>query len=137
MKRTKSPAPQPTAKPNRIWWAAGVLVLAGVLTYANGLSNPFVFDDFGSIVLNTTIRDVWNWRAVFAPPDESAVAGRPLANLSFSVNYAISGSNVVGFRAVNLLLHVACALLLFAVVRRTLAYVAPTLGPPGPSYIAG
>src|SRR5215467_11186798 len=117
MKRAKVSAPPQRAKTGLVWWAACAIVLAGVATYANSFSNPFVFDDFASIVRNTTIRDVWNVREVLlSTPDESAVAGRPLANLSFAVNYAISGSSVAGFRAVNLLTHLACALLLFALV---------------------
>jgi tetratricopeptide (TPR) repeat protein len=97
-----------------------VLVLAGVLTYANSLSNPFIFDDFGSVVRNPQIRHVWSVGQTLAPPDETAVAGRPLANLSFAINYAIGGLDVVGYHVVSLALHVMCALLLFGIMRRTL-----------------
>jgi len=94
--------------------------LAGVATYANGLTNPFIFDDFGSVVRNTTIRDLADLGAVLAPPPETPVAYRPLVNLSFAINYAMGGVNVLGYRVVNLALHLACALLIFGLARRAL-----------------
>ena len=90
------------------------------MTYANGLTNPFIFDDFGSVVRNKSIRDLSDLKAVLTPPTETSVARRPLVNLSFAINYAIGGQNVIGYRIVNLALHLACALLIFALVRRTL-----------------
>jgi protein O-mannosyl-transferase len=104
----------------RIWGFVVALVLAAALAYANTLSNPFLFDDVGSIPMNAQIRDLADVQRVFAPPPESPVAGRPLVNLSLALNYAIGGVNVRGYHLVNIALHVACALLLFAVARRTL-----------------
>jgi Flp pilus assembly protein TadD len=48
----------------------------------------------------------------------SPLAGRPLVSFSFALNYAADGLNVRGYRIVNVALHVACALLLFAIVAR-------------------
>ena len=50
----------------------------------------------------------------------SPLAGRPLVSLTFALNYAADGLNVRGYRLVNIALHVACALLLFAVASRQL-----------------
>ena len=36
-------------------WRVAIVVLAGLLTYANGLSNPFIFDDEGTVVQNASI----------------------------------------------------------------------------------
>ena len=41
-------------------------------------------------------------------------------NLSFAINYALGGLDVRGFHAANLAIHLASALLLFGIVRRTL-----------------
>ena len=107
-----------SARPSRLWPA--LIVLAGAATYANGLTNPFIFDDFGSVVRNPTIRDLTDLETVLSPPADTSVAHRPLVNLSFAVNYAIGELHVIGYRILNLALHLACALLIFAIARRTL-----------------
>ena len=98
-------------------WRMAIVVLAGLLTYANALTNPFIFDDEGTVVQNVTIRRPGD---AVSPPANTAVAGRPLVNLSFALNRAFGGEDPAGYRAVNLALHLACALLVFDVVRRTL-----------------
>lgn len=92
-----------------------------VLTYANSLSGPFILDDEATIVQNPGIDDLSQLREVLLPAPDTPVAGRPLASLSFAVNYAAGGLNVRGYHVVNIALHLACALLLWAIVRRTLA----------------
>ncbi|OFW34748.1 MAG: hypothetical protein A3F70_14250 [Acidobacteria bacterium RIFCSPLOWO2_12_FULL_67_14] len=94
-------------------------MLAGALTYANGLSAPFAFDDQLSIVENTSIRQ-WNPRTLFFPERELPVAGRPLVNVTFAVNYALGGLDVAGYHVVNVAWHLLSALLVFGLVRRTL-----------------
>ncbi len=102
-----------------IRWRAAVIVLAGALTYSNSLSGPFVFDDRGTVLDNPTIESLWS-RDVLAAPQETPVAGRPVVNVSFAFNYAVDGRNVTGYHLGNIAIHVLCALLVFAVVRRTL-----------------
>src|ERR1700730_7378885 len=74
----------------RPWWPIGLIVLAGVLAYANSLSGPFVFDDKATVLDNTSIRD-WSSAQVFAAHRESPTAGRPLVNLSHAINFAAGG----------------------------------------------
>jgi tetratricopeptide (TPR) repeat protein len=97
-----------------------LIVLAAALTYATSFTVPFLFDDFGNIVRNPQIRDVWNWGQVFSPPMDTGVAGRPVVHLSLAVNYALGGLDTRGYHFVSVALHVACALLLFGLIRRTL-----------------
>jgi Flp pilus assembly protein TadD len=92
-----------------------VVVLAGV--YANTLDSPFVFDDRGTVLDNPTIESLTD-RAVLRAPTETPTAGRPVVNVLFALNYAMDGRDVVGYHLVNIALHVACALLLFALTRR-------------------
>ena len=99
--------------------AAGVIVLATWAAYANSLSAPFVFDDLKSLTLNPSIRHLWPLGDVLSPPPGGGLSGRPLANLSFALNYAFGGESVRGYHAVNLALHMLAALVLFGVVRRT------------------
>jgi hypothetical protein len=100
-----------------VWWRIGLIVLAGVAVYWNSLGNPFVFDDNVTLVDNPQIR---SFATVFQTDKGSALTGRPIVSLTFALNYALDGLTVTGYRVVNIALHVACALLLFGVVRRTL-----------------
>ena len=96
------------------------LAVAGAVTYANSLKQPFLFDDMSAIVDNERIRELADPR-VLAPERERPVAGRPLVNLSFALNYALGGLKPWGYHVVNVALHVGCAMLLLAVVGDTLA----------------
>ena len=71
---------------------------------------------------------------MLAPPAQTSVAGRPVANLSLAVNYAINAAlgvdqrgdpngpnKTIGYHVFNMLSHLACGLLLFGVIRRTVA----------------
>ncbi len=88
------------------------------LAYFNSFSGPLVFDDKPAISGNPSIR---GWGTALVPPNSgSSVTGRPLVNLSFAINYAISGEAVWSYHAVNLLIHAGAGLALFGVLRRTL-----------------
>src|SRR5262245_9230938 len=101
---------------------AALIVVAGIVAYANSLSVPFHYDDTIGVVENTQIRRLWPITEALSPPSEGQpVSGRPLANLSLAVNYAIGELDLTGYHVVNIGLHIVCALLLFAVVRQTLA----------------
>ena len=102
------------------------MIVAGLLTYANSFTHPFMFDDHGTVVENAQIRDLGDLGRVMSPPAETPVGGRPLVNLSFALNYAAGGLNPIGYRVVNLALHLACGLLIFGLVWRTLQYVGRT-----------
>jgi tetratricopeptide (TPR) repeat protein len=101
-------------------WRTAILVASGLLTYVNGLGNPFVFDDASTIVDNEALRHLDFW-GVLLPVRELPIAGRPVVSLTFAANYAIGGLDVAGYHIVNIALHVLCALALFGVVRRALA----------------
>ena len=98
----------------------GLIAAAGALTYGNSIAGPFIFDDLTAIRQNDTIRHLWPISRALSPPRETPVAGRPIVNLSLAVNYAVGGLDVTGYHVGNIALHVACALILFGLVRRTL-----------------
>src|ERR1700680_507390 len=102
-----------------IRWRAAVVVLAGILSYSNSLSGPPLFDDHASLLENQHIRTLQPSSALF-PERENPLAGRPLVNLSFAVNYAIGGLDVRGYHVWTLAVHLLCALIAFGLVRRTL-----------------
>jgi Flp pilus assembly protein TadD len=103
------------------WWPYALILLAGLIAYSNSLHGPFVFDDRGTILDNQTIEQIGP--DVFRPPHETSVAGRPIANLSFALSYALGGRDVFAYHAINLAIHLACGLLIFGVIRRI-----PSLG---------
>src|SRR4051812_1173027 len=100
------------------WFAALLIVGAALLAYANTFSVPFIFDDHEAIVTNPTIRHLGT--AWFPPAGSSSAAGRPVANFTFALNYALGDTRVAGYHAINLLIHLAAGLALFGLVRRTL-----------------
>lgn len=104
---------------NSLPWAGALVFIAAVLAYHNSLQGPLVLDDPLAVTHNPSIRSLWPLGPVFSPPAECTVAGRPVANLTFALNYAVGGTGVWGYHAVNLGLHALSALLLFGVVRRT------------------
>ena len=101
-----------------------IIVLAGVLAYANSFSGPFIFDDEATLVQNTSIRHLRSM-AVLLPQREMPTAGRPIVNVSFAINYALGGMSVRGYHVTNLAIHLLCAVVLFALVRRTLELARP------------
>jgi len=103
--------------PARLGWRVILIALVSVIVYSNSLGNPFVFDDNITLANNPQIRSFAN---VFHTDKGSALTGRPIVSLTFAANYALGGLRVAGYRIVNIALHVACALLLFGIVRRTI-----------------
>ena len=96
------------------------LVAAIGLAYSGVFGVPLLFDDELTIIENPSIRSLWNIGEALSPPATSGTGGRPLANLSFAVSYAISGLDPWAHHAFNLLFHLLAALTLYGVVRRTL-----------------
>jgi Flp pilus assembly protein TadD len=103
-----------------VWWRVAIIIVAGSLTYLNSVSNPFVFDDTATIVDNQQIRQLSDLPALLQPTRELSVAGRPVANISLALNYAVGGLNVAGYHIWNIAVHLLCALLLFGIIRRAL-----------------
>lgn len=125
--------PDPTGaaarhRPLPPWAPPALIALAALLAYANSFSGPFVFDDASSIVTNPTLRHWWPPWAPLVPPRASlTVQGRPLLNLSLAVNYALSGPGVGSYHVANFLIHLAAALTLCSIVRRTLRRAGPAV----------
>ncbi|MFH1887286.1 MAG: tetratricopeptide repeat protein [Pseudomonadota bacterium] len=114
--------PETPAKGFPIRRLAMLLITAAVLaSYSNSFSVPFLYDDVPNIVESRSVRSLMPLTGVLFPPPGSHVGGRPLLNLSFAVNYAISGLSVWSYHVFNLLVHLLAALALFGLVRRTLA----------------
>ncbi len=118
------------------FWAGLIIGIAVILAYANSLQGAFVYDDIDAIAQNATLQPWWRLDHVLVPPPNTTVSGRPLLNLTLAVNHAISGTGVWSYHVGNTLIHLVATLVLFGLVRRTLALDrAPSLGA-GPGLIA-
>ena len=107
------------------------IIAAIIAAFHNGLATPFVLDDLATIVANPSLRAFWPISTVLFPPAEIYSAGRPLLNLSFALNYALSGTSVTGYHVVNVAIHAMSALALYGLLRRTFdcPRLRPRLGP--------
>ncbi|MFT3869380.1 MAG: tetratricopeptide repeat protein [Nibricoccus sp.] len=103
----------------RTWLFAALLAAAGIAAWSNSFNGPFVFDDVGTILNNPSLLKLLSWETLAGPPGGTTASGRPLVNLSLALNHALGGFNVRGYHVFNLALHLATALSLFGVVRRT------------------
>jgi tetratricopeptide (TPR) repeat protein len=97
-----------------------LLVLLGVIIYANTLDSPFYLDDLDAIRDNSFIR----MKEISGKSIIDAAVGygknRPVAMLTFAFNYYFGEYNVVGYHLVNIFLHITTGLLLFFFLRITL-----------------
>lgn len=114
---------------SRLAWAAvGAFVLAVAVggVYGRVLHAPFIFDDHATIENNPSIVRLFPLVAPgrhggpFNPPKNLPTSARPLVNLSLAINYHFGGLNTAGYHAFSFGLHWLTALLLWAIVRRTL-----------------
>lgn len=120
MPRGKKASPSRANAPasNRQGWfsllALAALVGLGTLAYANSLTGPFVFDDLDEIAENPHIRiSSLSWQELSDAAWRSPSAQRPLANVSFALNYYGGRLRTTGFHLVNLVIHLACGALVY------------------------
>jgi tetratricopeptide (TPR) repeat protein len=116
------------------WFAAAFLVATVFLAYANSVRAPFLFDDTAAVENNPTIRRLWSLDVVRPPADGGTTTGRPVVNLSYALNYAVSGERVWSYHLVNIALHAGAALLLLGIIgavatspQRPLSWVSPSI----------
>jgi tetratricopeptide (TPR) repeat protein len=108
------------------WLVAVVLALAIAGVYGRAVRAPFIYDDADSIEKNSSIRFVWpligsaEHRGPLNPTKDLPTSGRPIINLSFAINYAAGALDPLGYHLVNFTLHFLSAMLVWAIVRRTL-----------------
>jgi tetratricopeptide (TPR) repeat protein len=96
----------------------GLLTLGIAAAYHGVIHFPFVFDDITAIPQNRSLR---SFAAALHPPVDTTVSGRPLLNLSFAVNRAVSGDRLAAYHLTNCAILGLGAVLLFGLVRRTQA----------------
>ncbi len=91
------------------WVAVGLLLSAVLCVYWPGLSGGYLFDDYPVIFKNSQIQIVGlDWSSIKQALNGFSYGeyGRPLATLSFALNYLADGVNPWGYKLVGLVIHV-------------------------------
>lgn len=90
-----------------------LIIVIGVISYNNSFNGAFFLDDNGWLIKNIQNHNLLS---------HISNSTRPLVALSFFLNFRLSGRNVADYHAINLLIHIIAALLLYGIVRRTLNF---------------
>jgi hypothetical protein len=93
--------------------ACGAAVLLAGLVYLNALHNPYVYDDYHTVVENQSLLHPTNIRALLWHD-----VTRPVINISYAIDHAIWGGGALGYHVTNVLLHMLNVALLFVLARR-------------------
>lgn len=108
-----STPPPRSVQTRRLRWLAAVAAAFSALIYVNALDNPYVYDDFRTVLNNPSIEDVWEVKAIVYRE-----ITRPVVNFSYALDRAFFGDSLIGHHAMSVLLHALTVLLLFQVARR-------------------
>ncbi len=112
-----------------------IVVVVAAVVYAMTLKNAPVLDDGWVIFDNSLIKSLKNVPAIFYAPYNVALHGanagvyRPITMLTYALNYALGGKNVIAYHAVNIALHVLCSLTLLGLARVLMGSARTTAGP--------
>ncbi len=95
-----------------------LLLSLGILVYFPGLEGPFVFDDFSNIINNDYIKiRTLDFQSLFQAANslDSGPLGRPIAMMSFALNFYFTGGfdNTLPYKLTNLIIHLTNGLLIF------------------------
>ena len=90
--------------------------------YSNTLEAPFYFDDKPGIIENPHIRITnLSFNAIKNIGFNSVDSSRPIANISFAINYYFHQYHPKGYHVVNIIIHVLTGFLLYLFIKTTLS----------------
>ncbi len=102
-------------------WLLLLLSLLVFLIYAGTLTGPFIFDDRPNIQENLKIQlNRLSLNGLITAGFESPSHRRPVANISFALNFFFHRYNVVGYHFINILIHILNSILLYFLAKTTL-----------------
>lgn len=115
----------PPPRPWLPWLLLAIAIMATAAVYAPGVSGGWVFDDYPNIVENAAIHITpgqstlasWVSSALSSP---SSFLRRPLASLTFSLNWYMGNGDPLPFKITNIVIHLINGLLLFCMLRALL-----------------
>ena len=94
----------------------GFILVLGATAYANALGGPMVFDDLRQVRDNPLVQ---NLGAMVSLAGLRTMPTRFVGYLSFALNHWAGGAAPLGYHAVNVAIHLATALLVYALVQVT------------------
>jgi len=101
-----------------------ILVISIYIIYIHPLLKaPFYFDDYSTIVNNTSIYKVGRISRFFLDnsiyvADNYLLTHRGFITLSYALNYLINGVDPFCFRIINVCIHILCAAMVFLIFKR-------------------
>ncbi len=118
-----------TDRPSYAFLIVAAAAAVTVFAYAGALTGPFVFDDEHNIQRNPHIRiEALSPHALYAAAFQSPIPTRPVANVSFALNFFFNGYNVVGYRLVNIVVHILSGFAVYALAAVTLGLIGRAAG---------
>jgi tetratricopeptide (TPR) repeat protein len=121
------PPPKKLEAPKRQKLAFEILIICCLavfvfLLYSNSLESPFIYDDLSNIQDNPQIRITKiTLEDIKKAGFEDRFSNRPVATISFALNYYVHQYNVTGYHLINILIHIITGLLLYFFVKTTLS----------------
>jgi predicted negative regulator of RcsB-dependent stress response len=100
-----------------------VFIIIGALIYSSSINSSFHLDDFRNIPNNPdiTINQLSLGTLKNAAFTDSS-GFRPVAYLSFALNYYFSGKDTTSYHVVNVLIHIINAFLIYLVILKLFSY---------------
>ncbi|MDH3393416.1 MAG: tetratricopeptide repeat protein [Desulfobulbaceae bacterium] len=96
-----------------IWIVVLIFIGLGGILYANTLAVPFYFDDIANVRENIHIRTgEISLSSLWQAGTDSLIRTRPLANISFALNFALHRYHVAGYHLVNIFIHILTGIFL-------------------------
>ena len=91
------------------------------IIYSGSIKGPFVFDDVYNIRDNPNIRlTKLTFDGISKAGFESPCPHRPVANVSFALNYYFNRNDTTGYHFINILMHILTGIILFYLIKATL-----------------
>lgn len=96
-------------------------ILLTLFVYWAGLSGPFMFDDVANLEpIQSWLSGDVTWQSIVFG-NESGMFGRPVSMGSFLISAEFGGHTPFAYKLGNLIIHIACGLVGWQVIRRMLA----------------
>jgi tetratricopeptide (TPR) repeat protein len=97
-----------------------ILGIAVLLLYCNTFQSPFIFDDWENLSQPPIQMTRISWDAIRQAAFEGLLF-RPVANVTFALNYYFDGYELFGYHLVNILVHLGAGIFLYMFLQTTLA----------------
>jgi tetratricopeptide (TPR) repeat protein len=101
----------------RLWVVVAGMVLVAAVAYIPALRGGFIWDDDAHVTTNLAMRSVQGLVRIWIEPG-AAPQFYPMAHTGFWIQYQLFGEHPLGYKLVNLALHLTSASLLMLVLLR-------------------